>query len=68
MTATPRTLDAARRDALSMELQETFLIVTIDFPGAPVNTLSPALAGEFEKVFARINDDSLIQGVVLISG
>jgi 3-hydroxyacyl-CoA dehydrogenase/enoyl-CoA hydratase/3-hydroxybutyryl-CoA epimerase len=68
MTAIPRTLDAPRREALSMEPQETILVVTIDIPGSPVNTLSPALAGEFEKVFARVNDDSTIQGVVLTSG
>jgi 3-hydroxyacyl-CoA dehydrogenase/enoyl-CoA hydratase/3-hydroxybutyryl-CoA epimerase len=64
----PRGTDLVRRDALSMEVEEGVLIVTIDVPGAPVNTLSPALAGEFEKVFARVNDDSLIQGLVLISG
>ncbi len=32
------------------------------------NTPSPALAGEFEGVFLRIDDDLLIRGVVLISG
>ena len=60
--------DLGRRDALSMQAEDGILVVTIDVPGSPVNTLSPALAGEFEKVFARINDDSLIQGLVLISG
>jgi 3-hydroxyacyl-CoA dehydrogenase/enoyl-CoA hydratase/3-hydroxybutyryl-CoA epimerase len=68
MTATPRAVDTARRDALSMAVDDTILIVTIDVPGSPVNTLSPALAGEFEKVFARINDDTLIQGLILTSG
>ena len=68
MTTTPRVLDATRRDALSMQVDDGILVVTIDIPGSPVNTLSPALAGEFEKVFARVNDDSLIQGMVLISG
>ena len=68
MTATPRAVDAMRRDALTMQVDDGILIVMIDVPGSPVNTLSPALAGEFEKVFARVNDDSLIQGMVLISG
>ena len=68
MTTAPRVIDAVRRDALSMRTDDGILIVTIDVPGSPVNTLSPALAGEFEKVFARVNDDSLIQGIVLISG
>ena len=68
MTTAPRAIDPVRRDALSMRADDGILIVTIDVPGSPVNTLSPALAGEFEKVFARVNDDSLIQGIVLISG
>jgi 3-hydroxyacyl-CoA dehydrogenase/enoyl-CoA hydratase/3-hydroxybutyryl-CoA epimerase len=68
MTTTSRVIDAGRRDALAMRVDDGILVVSIDVPGAPVNTLSPALAGEFEKVFARVNDDSLIQGIVLISG
>ena len=68
MTTSSRTIDSVRHDALSMQVDDGILVVTIDVPGSPVNTLSPALAGEFEKVFARVNDDSLIQGLVLISG
>jgi 3-hydroxyacyl-CoA dehydrogenase/enoyl-CoA hydratase/3-hydroxybutyryl-CoA epimerase len=67
-TPSRSTIDPVRRDALSMHVDDGILVVTIDVPGSPVNTLSPALAGEFEKVFARVNDDSLIQGLVLISG
>ena len=51
-----------------MDVEGDILVVTIDAPGAPVNTLSPALATEFEDVFRRAQDDSLIKGVVLISG
>ena len=51
-----------------MDVDDDILVVTIDAPGAPVNTLSPALVGEFEDVFRRVQDDSLIKGVVLISG
>jgi len=58
----------ARRQTLSMEVDDDILVVTIDAPGAAVNTLSPALAGEFEDVFRRAQDDALIKGVVLISG
>jgi 3-hydroxyacyl-CoA dehydrogenase/enoyl-CoA hydratase/3-hydroxybutyryl-CoA epimerase len=44
------------------------LVVTIDRPGAPLNTLTPALIGEFEGVLLRLNDDTLIKAAVLISG
>ena len=53
---------------LSMDMDDDVLIVTIDQPGAAVNTLSPRLVGEFEGLFLRVNEDLLIKGVVLISG
>ena len=60
------TSSTARRQTLSMDVDDDILVVTIDAPGAAVNTLSPALAGEFEDVFRRAQDDALIKGVVLI--
>jgi 3-hydroxyacyl-CoA dehydrogenase/enoyl-CoA hydratase/3-hydroxybutyryl-CoA epimerase len=67
--------DAGREDrratdspTLSMDLEKNVLVVTIDQPGAAVNTLGPPLVGEFEGVFLRVDEDSLIKGVVLISG
>jgi 3-hydroxyacyl-CoA dehydrogenase/enoyl-CoA hydratase/3-hydroxybutyryl-CoA epimerase len=54
--------------ALTTELVADVLVVTIDRVGEPVNTLSPALVGEFEGVFVRVDKDVLIKGVVLISG
>ena len=62
------TSSTARRQTLSMDVDDDILVVTIDAPGAAVNTLSPALAAEFEDVFRRAQDDALIKGVVLISG
>jgi len=62
------TASTARRQTLSMDVDDDILVVTIDAPGAAVNTLSPALAAEFEDVFRRAQDDALIKGVVLISG
>lgn len=53
---------------LGAELEDDILVVTIDRPGEPVNTLSPALVGEFEGVLLRIQDDLQIKGMVLISG
>ncbi|MEO7083729.1 MAG: fatty acid oxidation complex subunit alpha FadJ [Gemmatimonadaceae bacterium] len=62
------TSSTQRSASLSTELADDVLVVTIDQPGSAVNTLSPALAGEFESVFIRVDEDPLINGVVLISG
>ncbi len=66
MTQTIR--PTGRPTTLTTDLEDDILVVTIDAPGAAVNTLSPALAAEFEDVFRRAQDDSLIKGLVLISG
>jgi 3-hydroxyacyl-CoA dehydrogenase/enoyl-CoA hydratase/3-hydroxybutyryl-CoA epimerase len=68
MTDTLRSSSATKRATLSTDLEDDVLVVTIDAPGAAVNTLSPALAAEFEGVFRRAQDDALIKGMVLISG
>lgn len=54
--------------ALVTDVVDDVLVVTIDRPGESVNTLGPELIGEFETVFHRVTDDSLIKGVVLRSG
>jgi 3-hydroxyacyl-CoA dehydrogenase/enoyl-CoA hydratase/3-hydroxybutyryl-CoA epimerase len=59
---------ATLQPTLSMEVDDDVLVVTIDRPGEAVNTLSPALVGEFEGLFLRVDQDSLIKAVVLISG
>jgi 3-hydroxyacyl-CoA dehydrogenase/enoyl-CoA hydratase/3-hydroxybutyryl-CoA epimerase len=53
---------------LRSEIVDDVLVVTMDRPGAPVNTLSPSLIGEFEGMLLRVNEDTLIKAVVLISG
>ena len=68
MTTTTRTPAASRRDALTTAIDDDVLIVTIDVPGNPVNTLSPELAGEFERVLSTVDANSSIKGIVLISG
>ena len=54
--------------ALSTELVDDILVVTIDRVDQPVNTLGLELVGEFETAFQRVDEDRLIQGMVLISG
>ena len=53
---------------LTSRLHDDILVVSIDRPGESVNTLGPSLIGELEGVFLRVDDDSLIKGMVLISG
>ena len=43
-------------------------VLSLDVPGAPVNTLSLALAEELRVVFDEIERDSAVLGAVLISG
>jgi 3-hydroxyacyl-CoA dehydrogenase/enoyl-CoA hydratase/3-hydroxybutyryl-CoA epimerase len=52
---------------LSTERREDVLIIWIDVPGAPVNTLTPGMVGEFEAVFGEIESDKEIKGVVIAS-
>jgi len=59
---------AALPAALSVQVEDDILVVTIDKPGDTVNTLGLSMIGEFEGVFLRVNDDTLIKGMVLISG
>ena len=59
---------AAGAPTLRSELDDDVLVVTIDKPGEAVNTLGPALVAELEGVFLRVDDDTLIKGMVLISG
>ncbi|HEV8237528.1 MAG TPA: enoyl-CoA hydratase-related protein, partial [Gemmatimonadaceae bacterium] len=69
MTDTQTTSEtSALPPALKTEMVDDVLVVTIDRPGAPLNTLTPALIGEFEGVLLRLNDDTLIKAAVLISG
>jgi len=53
---------------LKPEVFDDVLLVTIDRPGVSLNTLSPSLIGEFDAMLTRVNDDTLIKAVVLISG
>jgi len=65
-TQAPRSTSAA--PTLTTEMVDDVLVVTIDRPGVTLNTLTPALLGEFESMLLRVNDDTLIKAIVLISG
>src|SRR5215831_4243635 len=54
--------------ALTTELIDDVLVVTIDRKDQPVNTLGVDLVSDFENVFTRVDEDTLIRALVLISG
>jgi len=68
MSTVAPTPAAAHGQTLTSDLVGEILVVTIDQPNEPVNTLSPALATEFEEIFVRVTGDLLVKGLVLISG
>ena len=59
---------ATNTDAtLTSERRDDVMIIWIDVPGAPVNTLTPGMVGEFETLFGEIEQDRDIKGVVIAS-
>ncbi len=52
---------------LTAERRDDVMIIWIDVPGAPVNTLTPGMVGEFETLFGEIEQDREIKGVVIAS-
>src|SRR4029434_4431788 len=54
--------------ALTTEIVNNVLVVTLDVPVRTRNTLRPRLVGEFESMLGRVESDPSIAGVVLISG
>jgi 3-hydroxyacyl-CoA dehydrogenase/enoyl-CoA hydratase/3-hydroxybutyryl-CoA epimerase len=68
MTDIDTTPTTTSEPTLRSDVVDDILIVTIDRPGVSLNTLTPGLIGEFEGVLLRVDDDTLIKGVVLTSG
>jgi enoyl-CoA hydratase/carnithine racemase/3-hydroxyacyl-CoA dehydrogenase len=54
--------------ALRLDHEDGIAIVTIDLPGEPVNKVTAGLRVEFAELFGRIEGDTMVKGVVLISG
>ena len=60
-------VDVTRGPSLSTERRGNVLIIWVDVPDAPVNTLGPSLATEFEAVFNEIDKDRELRGAVIAS-
>jgi len=54
--------------AFTVDIQSGTAVVTLDVHGAPVNTLSTAMAQEFDGLLTRLESDPMVGAIVLISG
>ncbi len=54
--------------AFTTVVESGIAILTLDVPDAPVNTLGPRVAQEFALQLDRLQSDTAVTGVVLISG
>jgi 3-hydroxyacyl-CoA dehydrogenase/enoyl-CoA hydratase/3-hydroxybutyryl-CoA epimerase len=54
--------------ALRLDHDNGIAIITIDLPAEPVNKVTAGLRAEFAELFGRIESDTMITGIVLISG
>src|SRR4051812_31960623 len=54
--------------SLTLSRESNIAVLSLDVPGAPVNTLSLGLAEEMRVLFDEIDRDTSIVGAVLISG
>jgi 3-hydroxyacyl-CoA dehydrogenase / enoyl-CoA hydratase / 3-hydroxybutyryl-CoA epimerase len=61
------TAKSAGATALTTERRDDILIIWIDVPGEPVNTLGPSMVDEFEAIFGEVESDNEIKGVVIAS-
>ncbi|MDQ2664891.1 MAG: fatty acid oxidation complex subunit alpha FadJ [Gemmatimonadota bacterium] len=54
--------------ALTLQNVGGIAVVTIDLPGEPVNKVTAELRAEFAEMFARIEADAAVKGVVIATG
>ncbi len=55
-------------DVLRTARDGDVLVVTLDVPGAPVNTLGPRVAGAFAALMDEVERDASVRALVLLSG
>ncbi len=54
--------------ALTYDLRDGVAVLTLDLPGEPVNTLSPATGALFDVALGRALEDDAVRAVVFTSG
>jgi 3-hydroxyacyl-CoA dehydrogenase/enoyl-CoA hydratase/3-hydroxybutyryl-CoA epimerase len=55
-------------EALAYDVRDGVAVLTLDLPGEPVNTLSPATGALFDSALSRALEDVSVRAVVFISG
>ena len=55
-------------DVLATQRDGDVLVVTLDVPGAPLNTLGPRVADAFAALMGDVERDASVRAVVLLSG
>lgn len=60
--------EVQRRSALTYRVEDGVAVITFDQPDERVNTLSPDVRAEFERMLDRARDDAAVKAVVFISG
>jgi 3-hydroxyacyl-CoA dehydrogenase / enoyl-CoA hydratase / 3-hydroxybutyryl-CoA epimerase len=58
----------ASSEGLSYDVRDGVALLTLDLPGEPVNTLSPATGALFEAALGRALEDAAVKAVVFTSG
>jgi 3-hydroxyacyl-CoA dehydrogenase/enoyl-CoA hydratase/3-hydroxybutyryl-CoA epimerase len=56
------------RPALTLDVSDGVAVITLDVPGAPVNTLSRGVRDEFVTLLDRLERDDSVRAAVLFSG
>jgi len=54
--------------ALTLEVRDGVAVLSLDVPGAAVNTISPALFAELDEAMQKIAEDNAMRAVVFTSG
>ena len=54
--------------ALDLQKRDGIAVVTINLPGEPVNKVTAGLRADFSSMFAQLESDATVKGVVLASG
>ncbi len=65
MTPAPSEIQARN---FKVEVADGVATVLVDEPGEPVNTLSPEVGEEFERILGALGQDAAVKAVVLASG
>lgn len=68
MATTDKKIEDKTQSAVSLEVKDGVAVLTLDIPGEPVNSISPKVGDEFERVLAQTERDDAVKAVVFISG